>query len=496
MRYVLLLLVTAAVIGGGYLLYTHATQEHAADYRTATVKRGELVSTISATGTIEPEEVIDIGAQVAGLIKNLGRDLRDATKSIDYGSEVEAHTVLANIDPALYQAQYNQAKANLEQSEANLLNLQAKLDQTERDWKRAQVLRPLKSIADVDYDTAQYAFESAKAALAVGRATIEQNKASQELAATNLGYCTIASPVKGVIIDRRVNVGQTVVSALNAPSLFLLAKDLKRMQVWAQVNEADIGRIHVDQSVTFTVDAFSGETFKGSVGQIRLNAQMTQNVVTYTVVVNTDNSNGKLLPYLTANLQFELEKRTDVLKVPSMALKWKPQPQAVAPDARAALLAGGPKRDSAHARPDVEAVAGAEAQPRGKADRLPGGPADRLPGGPADRLPGGPADGKHGGLAAARHGKPGDKLADKAAEKLGGKPVIHESRGRVWIVDGTWVRPIEVHVGLTDGNDTEVSGRGLQDGMEVITGEIRHESGDASGTSNPFAPKIFGGKKS
>jgi HlyD family secretion protein len=145
-----------------------------------------------------------------------------------------------------------------------------------------------------------------------------------------LDYCTIKSPVKGVIIDRRVNIGQTVVASLNAPSLFLLAKDLKRMQVWIAVNEADIGNIKPGQSVTFTVDAYPGQIFQGEVGKVRLNATMTQNVVTYTVEVITDNSSGKLLPYLTANAKFILGERKNVLLVSNAALRWTPLPEQIA----------------------------------------------------------------------------------------------------------------------------------------------------------------------
>src|SRR5205823_6028616 len=154
----------------------------------------------------------------------------------------------------------------------------------------------------------------------------------------NLGYCTIRSPVKGVIVDRRVNVGQTVVASLNAPSLFLIAKDLKRMQIWASVNEADIGQIHPGQAVSYTVDAYPGEVFTGQVSHVRLNATMNQNVVTYTVVVTTDNSKGRLLPYLTTNLQFRVSERTNVLMVPNTALHWQPQLDQVAPAAREDFL--------------------------------------------------------------------------------------------------------------------------------------------------------------
>src|SRR5262249_34829011 len=168
------------------------------------------------------------------------------------------------------------------------------------------------------------------------KATLGDAEAALHNAEINLGYCTIKSPVKGVIVDRRVNVGQTVVSSLNAPSLFLIAKDLKRLQVWASVNEADIGNIFSGQMVTFSVDAYPGRVFKGIVAQDqpRLNASMNQNVVTYTVVVTTDNSDGKLLPYLTANLQFEVSKRQNALLVPNTALRWKPNPELVVPELR------------------------------------------------------------------------------------------------------------------------------------------------------------------
>ena len=162
-------------------------------------------------------------------------------------------------------------------------------------------------------------------------------------AKTNLGYTTITSPVRGMILDRRVNIGQTVVASLNAPSLFLIAKDLRRMQVWASVNEADIGRIRVNMPVRFTVDAYPGQMFRGKVTQIRMNATMTQNVVTYTVVVTTDNSSGKLLPYLTANVQFEMDQRSNVLLAPNAALRWKPQASQIDPAASKTAISASPR---------------------------------------------------------------------------------------------------------------------------------------------------------
>src|SRR5262249_54347872 len=197
------------------------------------------------------------------------------------------------------------------------------------------------TITEADYDMYQANFETAQSLLAVGDASVNQAKKSVQMseaglakAQKNLGYCTIQSPVKRVINHRRVNVGQTVVSSLNAPSLFLIAKDLKRMQVWVSVNEADIGQIRPGLPVSFSVDAYPSETFRGVVGKVRLNATMTQNVVTYTVEVNTDNSSGKLLPYLTANALFEVGRHDNVLLVPNAALRWWPQPDQIAPDAR------------------------------------------------------------------------------------------------------------------------------------------------------------------
>ena len=171
----------------------------------------------------------------------------------------------------------------------------------------------------------------AKANVGVDEAAIKQAEATLRQSQVNLGYCKIKSPVKGTIVDRRVNVGQTVVSSLSASSLFLLAKDLSKIQVWASVNEADIGRIQPGVKVHFTVDAYPNDTFLGEVLQVRLNATMTQNVVTYTVVVTTENKDMKLLPYMTASLQFEIERHENVLMVPNAALRWKPAAQADRP---------------------------------------------------------------------------------------------------------------------------------------------------------------------
>jgi HlyD family secretion protein len=404
--------------------------------RTAPVKRTDLVATISATGTVEPEEVVDIGAQVAGQISSFGKD--KSGKQIDYSSPIEEGTVLAQIDDSLYAADVESTKAQLQQAEANLVSananvrqMQARLTQAEQDWNRAQKLGPSEALAPTAYDQYKSTFEVSKANLGVAQAAVEQAKASLAQAKANLaraqrnlGYCTIVSPVKGVIIDRRVNIGQTVVSSLNAPSLFLIAKDLTRIQVWVSVNEADIGNIHSGMPATFTVDAFPNQVFHGKVGKIRLNATMTQNVVTYTVEVTTDNPDGKLLPYLTANVQFVTGSRENILAVPSAALRWQPQPNQIAPEFR-------------------QVAETTPSRPSGKTQ----------PGTPSEPSP--------------------------------------HRQGTLWVEQGEFVRPIKVTVGLSDGAQTEVQSPDLAEGAQVVIGNALNEiaGGQAPGAS-PFTPQL------
>ncbi len=434
--------VVVALVFLGYLTLGDG---RATGFRTVQVKRGDVLATISATGTVEPEEVVDIGAQVAGKILSFGKDVNG--KMVDYGSVVAKGTVLARIDDALYSADVASAKAQLAQNkaavqnaEANLLQLKAKLYQAERDWGRARKLGPSDALSQADFDAAQSAFETARANVEVGKAAIlqaqksvEQATATLQRAQQNLDYCTIVSPVKGVIVDRRVNIGQTVVSSLSAPSLFLIARDLTRIQVWVSVNEADIGRIHPGQPATFTVDAYPGEVFKGEVGKVRLNATMTQNVVTYTVEVNTDNADGKLLPYLTANVNFIVGERHNVFSVPNAALRWVPQPEQIAAEFRGKI-----KKD--------------------KKDKGTGAPAQAKP---------------------------------------SAKPVREEqAQGVIWVPQGTLVRPVRVRLGLSDGAVTEVESPELKEDTLAVVGELEGQqaaNGKPAPGGSPFAPQLFRG---
>jgi HlyD family secretion protein len=237
---------------------------------------------------------------------------------------------------------------------ANLEETKAKLTLAEAQWKRMQTLSATKVASRSDYDTAESNYNVAKANIGVSTAAVAQSKANTlqsqaavDKAQRNLDFCTIRSPVNGVIIDRRVNIGQTVVSSLNAPSLFLIAKDLTKLQIWVAMNEADVGRIKPGMPAMFTCDAFPGREFRGAVGKVRLNAAMTENVVTYTVEVDTENPDQILLPYLTANVRFTLANESNGLLVPNAALRWTPSSLAeVAPWYRINAPVGDPASDA------------------------------------------------------------------------------------------------------------------------------------------------------
>jgi HlyD family secretion protein len=264
-------------------------------------------SIITTIGTVTPEEVVEVGTQVTGMVEAFGPDPADPSKPIDQGSIVRKGAVLAQIDPTIYLAQVDFNEASLSRAQADLLQLQAKHDQMKQEWLRAQSLLPQKAIAGTEYDLALANYQVAVANVAVGKAAIQQCEANLKVAKTNLKYTVIKSPIDGVVIDRRVSVGQTVVASFNVPGLFLIAKDLHHVQVLASVDETDIGRIHPGLPAQFTVDAYPGQVFEGKVTQIRLNPSKNQNRTTYTVVVATEHSHG-MLPYLTAKLRFDIER--------------------------------------------------------------------------------------------------------------------------------------------------------------------------------------------
>jgi HlyD family secretion protein len=337
MKKLLIVVLLAAGSAGAYTWQANQPTEYT--YTTAPVTRGDLVTAVTATGTIEPEELVDVGAQVAGMIQEIGEDPASPGRLIAHGTRVEAGMVLARLDDALFKTRVGQARANLEHAEAERLQAEARCGQADRDLTRLQPLRPSRAVTEQEVDTARSNYEAAQASLAAAASGVSQAKANLNEAVVNLGYTVIRSPVRGVVIDRRVNVGQTVVASLNTPSLFLIARDLSRVQIWASVNEADVNRIRPGQRTRFTLSGLPREEFAGQVAEVRLNASVVSNVVTYTVTVTVDNSSGRFLPYQTARVQFEVDHRPGVLLVPNAALRWTPRPDQAVPEARAELLA-------------------------------------------------------------------------------------------------------------------------------------------------------------
>lgn len=284
-------------------------------YTTATLDRGPIQARVSASGTLSALVTVQVGSQVSGRIQNL---------TVDFNSDVRKGQIIARIDPQLYQAALEQSSANLQAAEANLAKAQVQAADAERQAVRASELVAQKLISQADRDTARATADAAQATVTAAQATVAQAKAARNQARVNLGYTTIVSPTDGVVISRNVDVGQTVAASLQAPTLFVIAQDLRQMQVDTNVAESDIGKLKEGMDVRFTVDAYPGERFKGTVKQIRNAAQTVQNVVTYDAVVAVDNTDLRLKPGMTANATFTTANKDNVLRVPNAALRYRP----------------------------------------------------------------------------------------------------------------------------------------------------------------------------
>ncbi len=352
--------------------------------RTAKVTRGDFVSKVQATGTLEPQELVDVGAQVTGEIKEFGIDL--AGKRVDYGSEVKAGQLLARIDDTIVELDIQRAEASVAQAQAQILSAnasvasatasvaqaQANHNKAKRDLERARKLGVGDALSQMDFDQYVNAEETAAANLQSATAQVESAKAQQATAAAQLqsaeaqlkselrnrDYTHIKAPVDGTIVVRQVNVGQTVVSSMSASTLFLVARDLSKMQIWASVNEADIAKVSPGQEVRYTVDALPNENFSGVVNKIRPNATMSSNVVTYIVEIDIENPERKLLPYMSANANFIIKEVKDALLVPDAAFDFMPPAEMVAPEFRD-RMAREPRVQGALPAPGAELPEGA-----------------------------------------------------------------------------------------------------------------------------------------
>lgn len=287
-------------------------------YRTAPVERGLIESVVTATGTINPVVSVQVGSQVTGKIQSL---------HADFNSVVKAGELVAVIDPSVYQARRDQAAAALVNAKASVLRAEADLAQRRRELNRVQSLLGQQFVSQNDVDVALTAEQGAAALLEVAKAQIQQAKAQLDATELDLKYTVIRSPVSGIVIARNVEVGQTVTAGFQTPMLFLIALDLTKMQVDTNVSEADIGGITEGKAVSFTVDAYPGEQFHGTVKQVRNAPFSVQNVVTYDVVVAVDNGDLRLKPGMTANVSIVVARRDDVLTVPNAALRFTPPRQ-------------------------------------------------------------------------------------------------------------------------------------------------------------------------
>jgi HlyD family secretion protein len=299
-------------------------------YRTDKVSRGDIKQTVTATGTLSAVVSVLVGTQVSGTIQKL---------FVDFNSIVKKGQILAQIDPSLFEAQVAQARANLEAARANVEKAATAVADSKRTYERNKTLLARNLIAQSDLDTSQTSYDSNVAQLSAARAQVEQLKAALNTAEINLRYTRIVSPVNGMVISRNVDVGQTVAASFQTPTLFTIAQDLTQMQIDTSVDEADIGKIRVDQPVEFTVDAYPEMTFKGKVSEVRNAPTTVQNVVTYDVVVKVHNPDLKLKPGMTANVSITTATKNGILRIPNAALRIR-LPEKGAPAGQKAAGAG------------------------------------------------------------------------------------------------------------------------------------------------------------
>jgi HlyD family secretion protein len=333
-RAIIVLLIIAAIGAGAGAIYIRRNGPEV-QVNTSPITRGDIVDTVGATGTLQAVTTVQVGSQVSGNISWLGAD---------FNSIVKKGQVIARLDPSLFEAQLQQTTANLTQARANLAKAQSDLERTkvqlidaQQKYSRAKELAAKQLLPQSDLDAAKIAVDTAQAMLASQQATVtqaqaavSQSQASVNQSQVNLDHTIIVAPIDGIVTQRSVDVGQTVAASMQAPTLFIIAADLTKMQVNANIDESDVGRIRPSQHVTFRVDAYPTETFEGTVAQVRLQPVVVQNVTTYGTVIDVPNPQLKLKPGMTANVKVEIAKRTNVLRIPTAALRFRPTPDVFA----------------------------------------------------------------------------------------------------------------------------------------------------------------------
>jgi HlyD family secretion protein len=375
-------------------------------YRFVGVQRGDLQSTVSATGSLSAVTTVQVGTQVSGKVEEI---------LVDFNDRVRKGQLIARIDPTLARQTVRDAQATVERN-------RAEANQAQTEFDRSKQLYDNEALSVSEFESAQYRRQIAQANLSSAQVSLER-------ARQNLAYTAIYAPIDGIVVERNVDVGQTVAASLSAPQLFLIANDLSQMQILASVDESDIGRIEEGQAVQFTVQAYPSEPFEGTVQQVRLQSTTQENVVNYTVVVGVDNREGKLLPGMTATVDFEVQSAENVLMVPNAALRFRRSAEMLA--SVGSTSAAGARGESAGARSPNDAPAAATAR--------------------------------------------------------GGRAPMGSARSNVatvWYLDGAGVlTTARVKTGISDGIVTQIEGPEIREGMQLVAGVMA--AGDG-GSANPF----------
>ncbi len=422
-KYIWIIIVAVIGLGAAGWYFLRKGETAAMEWKTARVEKGDVSVTVTATGTLNAVTTVQVGTQVSGIISKI---------LVDFNSVVHAGEVIALLDTTYLAAAVEDASATLERN-------QIQVNQTKRDFDRMQILFDEKVVAQADYDAALSAYETAVS-------NARSAKANLNRARINLRYATITAPISGVIVSRNVDVGQTVASSFNTPTLFTIANDLTKMQVQASVDEADIGKIAVGQAVTFTVDAYDNQTFQGTVQQVRLQPTVLQNVVNYTVIIDVPNPDMKLLPGMTANITVTIAEAKDVLVVPSAALRFTPPQEYLTAMESAMPDSVKKKREEWRQR---------QSQGQGMGQ--------------------GAGQGSGQGMARRSQGHSG----------------AQGTRGMLWVLESGKLVPVRVRPGLTDGSMTQVEGK-IEEGAEVVTGSLNPTASKTPAQQNPFAPQMGG----
>ncbi len=486
--------VVLALLGTGYWVWSQRKdQADEGAYRTTVVERGDIRVAISATGTLSAISTVTVGSQISGQVTDV---------LVDFNSAVKKGDVLARIDPSSYEAQIEQGTAQIASANATLAQARAGLRNAELDYARKAELGKQKLVAQSDVDLARAGLEQARAQVNSSQAQIRQQVASTQTTRVNLQRTVITSPVDGVVLTRTIEPGQTVAANFSAPELFTIAEDLGQMKIELAVDESDIGQVKVGQRVSFTADAFADRQFKGTVEQVRLAAATTNNVVTYPVVVSVDNSDGTLLPGLTVNAEIEVSKRDKVLKVSNAALRYKPaEGMAATAPAQGGQPGGGTgiTDDLARTVADMQlnaqqqaafdaAVAAVrerqssrQAQVSQRGNSMFGGGR----GGPSGMSAGSAGAGDMQAQIRQRMSErfqqdfaPFRASLDLTRQQrwdaaLGA--LLSAKRATLYRLLNGKPEPLTVRIGASDGTATEVSGGGLKEGDQIVTGERARE---------------------